>query len=154
MRATVAAEVVIQSIRPSSGRRSRPGCSTGTPASSAATFTGLAWMCPPRPAGRSGCVTTATTRAGRPATSRKDSSVRSEGTAKAGVPMKTRRSSRAESCGDMKLYPLDVVVLAADDAEPRRLVQRHRAPVPVRGVDDRVRGPAGLEPPQAFGDHG
>ena len=36
----------------------RSGCSTGTPASSAHAFTGLALSARPRPAGRSGFVTT------------------------------------------------------------------------------------------------
>src|ERR1700744_3570486 len=57
------------------------------PRSSAATFTGDFWISRPRPAGRSGCVTTPSTRnAGSPASATK------EGTAKAGVPQKTIRS--------------------------------------------------------------
>ena len=41
-----------------SGRRTRSGWKTGRPSRSAASFTGEAASCLPRPRGRSGCVTT------------------------------------------------------------------------------------------------
>src|SRR5262249_19203305 len=62
------------------------GWSTGTPARSASSFTGEAWMCCPRPRGRSGWVTTATTEP----TARH---ARSEGTENSGVPKKARREA-------------------------------------------------------------
>jgi hypothetical protein len=65
----------------------RSGCHTGTPRACAATFTGGGCSCCPRPFGRSGCVTTATT-----SPRRKHAS--SDGTAKSGVPMKTSRGTR------------------------------------------------------------
>jgi len=61
------------------GSRSRSGWSTGTPAATARSFTGGGATCRPRPAGRSGCVTTATT-------SWEASSASSVGSAKRGVP--------------------------------------------------------------------
>jgi hypothetical protein len=57
------------------------------PCASAATFTAEAWSCRPRPAGRSGAVTTATTCP--PGQASRLSSV---DTAKSGVPMKMIRS--------------------------------------------------------------
>src|SRR5436190_12093705 len=68
-----------------SGRRTRSGWNTGSPRRSAASLTGGAAGCWPRPRGRSGWVTTASTSC--PA-----STIRSSvGTANAGVPRKTRR---------------------------------------------------------------
>src|SRR5579859_1527583 len=75
-----------------SGARIFSGWWTGMPAASAASLTGDEEICWPRPRGRSGCVITATI-------SKSDCERRcwSEGTAKAGVPQKRRRSGATSS---------------------------------------------------------
>ncbi len=65
-----------------SSPRGRSGVSTGTPIAVATSFTGEGLRWRPRPAGRSGCVTTPTT--SWPSSSR----ARNEDTAKSGVPQK------------------------------------------------------------------
>src|SRR5882672_145948 len=62
------------------------GCKTSTPSSRAATFTGEGVRRRPRPAGRSGCVSTSGTRAPLAATAR------SVGTANSGVPANAMRA--------------------------------------------------------------
>src|SRR5882672_7529154 len=71
------------------GSRSFSGCSTGRPRASAVCFTAERRGAWPRPAGRSGWVTTAAT--WWPRSSRASSA----GTAKGGVPMKTSLTRRA-----------------------------------------------------------
>src|SRR3954447_10135740 len=75
-----------------SSSRGRSGVSTSTSAASAMARTGLATTRRPRPAGRSGLVTTATT-----SWRGLSSSARSVGTATAGVPAKTRRTLDGEA---------------------------------------------------------
>jgi hypothetical protein len=69
----------------SSPVRTLCGWNTSKPRSIAKSFTAGAWGASPRPAGRSGCVTT-------PTTSAVSASAASEGTASAGVPKKTART--------------------------------------------------------------
>src|SRR6185503_3999686 len=76
----------------SAGARKDSGCASGKPCSSASSLTGEAVRRRPRPAGRSGCVSTSGTRA--PAAT----IARSAGTAKCGVPANAMRASACSRC--------------------------------------------------------